>query len=79
MAPHEFEKDVAELLTPRPTMRKEILDRIRELVAIQNETCTHPQELAKAMRNEELMGWNESIRGINNLTALTSTGAGARR
>ena len=71
-APREFEKDVAMMFTPRPITRTAILERIRELVKQENDGCTHNQELAKEMQNDEAMAWDESIRGINNLMALTS-------
>ena len=71
-APRKFEKEVSALLSLRPLTREETLERIRSLVSNQGSKCTHPQELANAMRNDDTTEWNESIRGINNLTALAS-------
>ena len=48
------------------------MERIRELVKRGDDGCTHTQELAKAMRNDDATAWDESIRGINNLTAVAS-------
>ena len=71
-APREFEKDVAALFVPRPTTKQEIIDRIEKLIAGENNECTHPQELARAMRNDDATEWTESLQGIRNLIALTS-------
>ena len=72
VAPREFEKDVAALFVLRPTTRQEILDRIEKLVSDGNNGCTHPRELAQAMRNDDATEWTESLQGIKNLIALTS-------
>ena len=72
-APHDFEKDVAQLLVPQPATREEILERIRGLIAAEKGECAHPQELAARMRNEVTTTWEESPRGIANLQALAPT------
>ena len=69
-AAREFEKDVAALLTPRPTTRAEILERIRNLISSNGKECDHPRELSVRMRNETTTEWAESLRGIKNLQAL---------
>ena len=71
VAPREFDNDLGLLFTPQPTTRKEILERIRDLISNNGNDCDLPRELAMRMRNEPTTEWTESLRGINNLQALT--------
>ena len=73
VAPRDFEKEVAALLSPVPSTREEILGKIRSLAASEKGECSHPQELAARMRNEATTSWAESLRGIANLQAIAPT------
>ena len=70
VAPRELEKRVAVILTPTPSTREEILQKIPSLATGEKGECTHPLELAMPMRNEDITTWEESLRGIANLQAL---------
>ena len=72
-APRKFEKEVAALLSPQPSTREEILDKIPGLVSTKEGECSHPQELAARMHNEVTTTWEVSLRGIANLQSLAPT------